>query len=263
MRGGASSEVLLEVRALSKEFGGVRAVDRVDLSLDRGEIRGLIGPNGAGKTCFLNLLSGFYPPTSGAIFYRGENISRRSPQDRPALGIGRTFQVSQLFGRMSVLENVLVGHYPEMSGGVFAAFLRHRTLKKHRETLQGKALRLLNFVGLEGLGELSAGLLPYGQQKILEVARALAHRPALLLLDEPASGLNPQEVERVKALVRQVNETGVTVLVIEHNMRLVMDLCHRITVLSSGAVIAEGKPEEVQRDERVLEAYLGRRWQHA
>lgn len=259
---GSGNDALLNTRCLSKHFGGVEAVSEVDFRLEGGEIRGLIGPNGAGKTCFLNLLSGIYAPTSGEIWYEGRDITKQAPRLRCHIGIGRTFQVAQLCDDMSVLENVFLGYYPRMKGGVFAALFRQISLHEEREALQEEGRRLLDFVGLKRLEKISARALAYGQKKLLDLARALAGRPKLLLLDEPTSGLNPQEVQTLRRLIEQVSKNQVAILLVEHNMRFVMDLCDRISVLSSGTMIAEGNPRQVRTDKNVIEVYLGKRWRN-
>ena len=259
----SENEVLLETRLLAKHFGGVNAVSDVDFRLFGGEIRGLIGPNGAGKTCFLNLLSGIYRPSSGVIMYQGRDITVQPSRMRCPIGIGRTFQVAQLCEEMSVLENALLGFYPRMKGGVSSALFRQKSLRREREMFAEEARRLLEFVGLNGLEGASAGTLAYGQKKRLDLARAIANKPKLLLLDEPTAGLNPQEVDHLKGLIEQINRDRVTVLVVEHNMRFMMDLCQRISVLSSGTMIAEGRPREIRNNQDVIGVYLGKRWHHA
>jgi branched-chain amino acid transport system ATP-binding protein len=259
----ATDQQLLEARHLSKHFGGVVAVKGVSLSIRSGEIRGVIGPNGAGKTCLLNLLSGLYAPTSGSIVYGGAEITRRPAQARADLGIARTFQVAQICPEMTALQNILLGFYPRMEQGAFAAIFRASALRRQSAELEERGRQLLRLVELRQWEQISAGRLPYGKRKILEVGRALAGDPKLLLLDEPTAGLNPSEVAKLKGYVAEANRRGATVLVVEHNMRLVMDLCERITVLSSGAVIAEGSAAEIQSDREVVEAYLGRRWRGA
>lgn len=254
---------LLETRLLAKHFGGVNAVSDINFRLAGGEVRGLIGPNGAGKTCFLNLLSGIYRPSSGAILYQGGDITEQPSRMRSPIGIGRTFQVAQLCDDMSVLENALLGFYPRMKGGVSSALFRQKSLRREREVLTAEARRLLEFVGLNGLEQTSAGALAYGQKKRLDLARAIANKPDLLLLDEPTAGLNPQEVDHLKGLIEQINRDRVTVLVVEHNMRFIMDLCQRISVLSSGTMIAEGTPREIRNNQDVIGVYLGKRWHHA
>ena len=253
---------LLETQLLSKRFGGVQAVGGVSLRLEAGEIRGLIGPNGAGKTCFLNLLSGIYVPSSGRISYRGRDITRQPSRQRCYIGIGRTYQVAQLCDDMSVLENALLGYYPRMKGGVLPAVFSQISLRRERQALEDEGRQLLDFVGLGGLEKTPAGALAYGQKKLLDLARAVAGKPKLLLLDEPTSGLNPQEVQTLQGLIEQISKNHVAILVVEHNMRFVMDLCNRISVLSSGAIIAEGEPKEVRTDKNVIEVYLGKRWHH-
>ncbi|MBI3000731.1 MAG: ABC transporter ATP-binding protein [Deltaproteobacteria bacterium] len=254
---------LLDTRGLCKYFGGVEALNRVSLLIHSGEIRGLIGPNGAGKTCLLNLLSGLYSPSGGTIVYEGLDITRKPSRVRPYLGIARTFQVAQVCPEMTVLENVLLGFYRGMEQSALAAILRPGTLKRSLMELEKEGRELLRFVELSEWEQVPAARLAYGQRKILEVARALAGDPRLLLLDEPTAGLNPSEVEKLKGYVVETNRRGATILLVEHNMRLVMDLCQRVTVLSSGAIISEGSAAEIQSDKGVVEAYLGRRWSRA
>lgn len=229
---------LLEVRGVSRHFGGVKALHEVSLQVEEGSITGLIGPNGAGKTTLFNLLSGIDRPTSGSIFLAGRDLRRLKPHEVCGLGVARTFQNIRLFGRLSVLDNALVG--------------RHR----HGGGLS-EARRRLDEVGLADREDEAAGSLPYGLQRRLEIARALATDPRLLLLDEPAAGLNPTETDDMSHLIRGVARAGITVLLIEHDMRLVMGICQRIVVLDHGEKIFEGTPVEVRLSPRVRAAYLG------
>jgi branched-chain amino acid transport system ATP-binding protein len=248
---------LLEVRELRKRFGGVVAVERVSFEVAPGEIRAIIGPNGAGKTTIFNLLSGLLPPDGGLVVFRGRALDRVRPARRAALGIARTFQNLQVFGDMTVLENVMVGRHRKSACGLVASALRLPWARREERDIGAAAQAALAFVGLQVRGGDVASILPFGQQRLLEIARALAMEPELLLLDEPAAGLNPVEVDRLGDLIEAIRDRGITVLLVEHHMDLVMRVSTRIIVLDHGAVLAEGSPDEVQGDPAVVDAYLG------
>jgi branched-chain amino acid transport system ATP-binding protein len=250
---------LLEVRQVSKMFDGFSALRRVDISVREGEVHSVIGPNGAGKTTVFNVVSGVYPATEGKIIFQETDVTYHRPHQIARLGLARTFQNIHLFPDMTVLENVMVGEHTGSAPGIGAIFLRlpFATLAAEKKML-AKAQEILEFVGLTGLEDRSASGLPYGSQRRLEIARALATKPRLLLLDEPAAGMNPAETDALLGLIRKINDSGVTILLIEHHMQLVTDISDRVTVLNFGEKIAEGTAAEIKNDERVIEAYIGR-----
>ena len=252
------SAPLLEVVDLSQHFGGLKAVEGVTLSVARGEIVSVIGPNGAGKTTFFNVLTGVYPGTRGQITFDGAPIRGLAPHEIVARGVSRTFQNIRLFADMSAAENVMVGRHSRTRQLLLGPLLRTRAFREEEKAVEARAVELLDFVGLRALGNERAKNLPYGAQRRLEIARALAAEPKLLILDEPTAGMNPVESAELVALVRRVRERGVTVLLIEHQMRVVLGVSDRVAVFDYGVKIAEGEPRAVMSDARVVEAYLGR-----
>jgi len=251
------AEILLETRDLNRFFGGLRAVADVSLRAMRGQIKAVIGPNGAGKTTLFNLISGNLRPQSGSVRFRGQEITRLKPYMIARRGIFRTFQTTRLFAHMSVLENVMVGRHTCSRAGFLACMLNVPWKWPEERAIRGKAMETLRSLGLEGYAEETAQNLPFGRQRMVEFARALATEPQLLLLDEPAAGLNVHETAELSDLLLAIRDRGITLLVVEHDMSLVMDISDEIVVLDRGSVIAEGKPEDIQRDERVVRIYLG------
>lgn len=250
---------LLEAKGVTKSFGGLTAINRMDYELEKGSISSIIGPNGAGKTTFFNTLTGIYKPEEGQITFDGAPLVGLRPDQTAALQIARTFQNIRLFNNMTVIENVLVGMYTQLKQSLLGSLFQTRAFKHEEEKAHVRAEDLIHYVGLMDVGNELARSLPYGVQRRVEIARALASNPKLLLLDEPTAGMNPHETDEAVNLFRRLrDELGITILLIEHDMRVVMGISERVTVMDYGQKIAEGKPEEIRANPRVIEAYLGR-----
>jgi len=247
----------LKIEKVKKSFGGVQALRGVSFEVRRGQIKALIGPNGAGKTTLFHIVTGVEKPNSGVVYFKGERIDGRRPDEVVRMGIARTFQNVQPFAGMTVLENVMTGRHRLIRSGAFRTLLRTRFMRSEEGKVRDEAMQFLEFVGLADCASQDALDLPFGRQRLLELARALATEPELLLLDEPAAGLNTRETSELAELIRKIRDSGVTVLLVEHDMELVMDISDEVVVLDRGEKIAEGPPESIQRDERVVRAYLG------
>lgn len=250
--------VLLKASGVTMQFGGLKAVDNVDMEIRKGAIHALIGPNGAGKTTFFNVVSGIYVPTSGSVTLEGQDITKLKAHQITSLGIARTFQNILLFDQMTALENVMVGRHCRTQSTVWGAIFRTPKMKREEKLCYEKSLEILDFVGLKDEANVDANSLPYGKKRILEIARALVSEPKIIMLDEPCAGMNTTETEDLLTTIYKIRDTGVTILLVEHDMKFVMQVADQITVLDHGMKIAEGVPEEIKKNPVVIEAYLGK-----
>jgi branched-chain amino acid transport system ATP-binding protein len=250
-------QTLLEVNNVTKSFGGVLAIKDLTFHVSRGQLKAIIGPNGAGKTTLFNVITGIHSCTAGEISFKGKTITGLKPHQITSEGIARTFQIPHLFPNMTVLENVMVGRHPKTRAGIFDVALPLERTRTEESSIHGEAMHWLEFFGLKNRAPSLAETIPFGERRILEIARALATEPELLILDEPAAGLNDAEQESLSQLLKQIQAMGVTILWVEHNIRMVMDISEEVMVIDWGEKIGEGTPEEVQSNKRVIEAYLG------
>lgn len=249
---------VLKLESVTMQFGGLTAVDCVDMEIKKGEIRALLGPNGAGKTTLFNIISGIYTPTSGRVLLNGQDITKLKAHQVAALGIGRTFQNILLFDDLSTLENVMIGRHLKTKQRLVESILYTPRIAREERKCRQKAMEILDYIDLGNKIDAPAGSLPYGQKRLLEIGRALAIEPSLLLLDEPAAGMNTAESIKLIELIQRIRSSGITVLIVEHNMRVAMSVSDQITVLNHGKKICEGEPETIQHDQAVIEAYLGK-----
>lgn len=254
---------MLNLKKVGRQFGGLVALNDVSFNVEKGEIVSLIGPNGAGKSTLLNVVSGFIKPSFGTVRYKGNDITGSDPHHLSKAGIGRTFQIAKIFSQMTVLENVMVGYFPRFKSDIFQGILQLKKARKELDEIREISYELLKFVGLEKDAETLSGNLPYGKIRLVEVARALAGDPELLLLDEPACGLNSSEVLQFIDILKKIQANGKTILIVEHDMRLVMSVSQRLVVLKNGELLAIGLPKEIKENEEVISAYLGKGFAHA
>lgn len=248
---------MLELQGITQRFGGITALDNVSFTIREGVIQGVIGPNGAGKTTLFNIISGIYTQTDGKVLFNGTDISRRPVHEFARLGIVRTFQNIELFGSLTVLENVKVGLHSRSRSGIVSSMLKLPSHLREERMIENRSRDVLEFCGISDLASQTAANLPFGKGRILEIARAIALEPSVILMDEPAAGLNNRETRELSGLIRKIRDRGITVVLVEHDMELVMEICDRIVVLNLGTLLAEGTPREIQENEAVVSAYLG------